>query len=190
MILATKYQWPRVPVEYAGPRVPIRPKVGSLANMAASAVGRHGVPWKQFFDACEQDQGLEYSQCIKLILKNTGSYTIPAPTPPRPLRVPDKGRTVQLSPGTLVICPPNLLQQWRWEISKHTEPGSLKILVMETGNDRLPPVEELTTFDIVLFSRFRFDREEEIGFYRLSSRAPYRSPLRDIHWKRLIVDEV
>lgn len=185
VIMATKYHWPQVPAKYA---LQTRPKIGTLADMASAAIQRYQIPWRQFFDAWDQDQGVEYPACIKKILENTDSYMVSPPESSRSTRRPQEGRKVRLSPGTIVVCPPNLLQQWRSEIAKHTAPDSLKILVMENRNVELPPIDELVTYDVILFTRFRFDHERSVDRYH--NGRSYHSPLVDIHWKRIIFDEV
>lgn len=120
------------------------------------------------------------------------------------------GTQVWLSHGTLVVVPDTLLSQWRHEITKHVQPGILKVLVIGPVNkklgDEVPPLSELLLFDIVLIPHSRFAREEEqtgyvsrclctyVGRTRVvACNCPppvrYLSPLTSIHWKRLIVDE-
>lgn len=153
--------------------------------MAASAVGRYGIPWGQAFES-----GDDYSQCVKYLKENTGSYSIPPPKTARPLRRRAFAQRVRLSTATIVVCPPNLFEHWRWEIAKHTEPGSLKVLEMNDSKRAIPGIEELLTYDLLLFSRQRFDAEERIGEMNYRGAAAYTTPLSYIHWKRIIVDEV
>ncbi|KAI9839561.1 MAG: hypothetical protein M1819_002187 [Sarea resinae] len=218
-ILASKGYWPRIPIEHSEDLTPVRERVGSLQDMAASAIGRHSVPWKTHFERLSSF-GDDYSQCIERIKKNVGSYMIRPPQATlRKSRatVATHGRRIRLCTSTLIIVPPNLLQQWKNEIYKHTEDGALRVLVMDSPKKGLPPSEELAEYDVVLFSRTRFEREIRDGEDAKGRRAPlgkqlkcfcpyipgtrekdcdcfrpeevYNSPLKELHWLRLIVDE-
>jgi len=107
------------------------------------------------------------------------------------------------------------LHQWQLEIKKHVAEGGLNVLVMDSKAE-LPRATELAKYDIVLFSRSRFEQEILDGadkHGRRPSRGPanqcqcpyvgatrmrdcscsqdglYHSPLRDLHWLRIIIDE-
>ncbi|KAI9849000.1 MAG: hypothetical protein M1837_005891 [Sclerophora amabilis] len=64
---------------------------------------------------------------------------------------------------------------------------------MDSNDKRLPDLSELLTFDIVLFSRTRFEKEERDERMPnenvTSEPVQYNSPLKNIHWKRIIIDE-
>jgi E3 ubiquitin-protein ligase SHPRH len=47
-----------------------------------------------------------------------------------------------LSGGTLVVCPPALLSQWRSEIAAHTAPGALRVEVYEGVHSLLPHLDD------------------------------------------------
>lgn len=176
--------------------------------MAAAAAARHRAPWKQHFDVLRDETGEDYARCIRAVRSHPQMYTIPAPCQrrPRPGKAAPKARTVMLSTGTIVVCPVNLVQQWMAEISKHTKPGTLQVLTAEDDGEPLPSAESLLEYDIVLLSRSRFDKEGldfsspyldngKSGHVPYCKGCPgrrcnYRSTLRDIHWKRIIVDEV
>lgn len=213
LILATREISSQIPVEYSLGTIPVRRRVGSLLDMSAAAIGRTGTPWKGFFDLQEQE-GSDYSQCKDAIRKNPGHYHIPGPIPRRasrnPIQIPP--RKVLLSTATLIVVPANLVRQWQREINKHTR--GLKVLVVKDPKHELPPAAELAGYDIILFSRPRFEKESRDGSdgqgRRASSSAKHRfdcdgeigqicscfqvdkvyySPLRDLHFKRLITDE-
>jgi hypothetical protein len=183
--------------------------------MAAAAIGRTGTPWQDYF-ARKKAEGYEFSKCLDAIQRGKGYYFIPSPVRRResrhPVIVPP--RKVWLTTATLVVVPANLVKQWVFEIKKHTE--GLKVLVMDKNQDQLPPAEKLTEYDIILFSRQRFDKEAQDGSDKLGRRLTntskecrcpyigstrtrdctcfreedvYRSPLKDLHFKRLITDE-
>ncbi|KAI9820699.1 MAG: hypothetical protein M1827_005068 [Pycnora praestabilis] len=218
VILASKHHWPRIPVEHSEGLLPRRKEVGSLQDMVAATIGRSPIPWKPHFDRL-RDLGEDHKGCVDIIKQNIGSYEIPGPLPKRLSRatVLPKPRKIQLCPCTLIIVPPNLLQQWRTEITKHTDEGSLHVLVME-GKKELPSMDELSSYDIVLFSRTRWERETRDGEDSKGRRTPfgtqelkcncsyigdtrerdcqcfrpdqvYNSSLRQLHWLRIIVDE-
>ncbi|CAO3648295.1 unnamed protein product [Mucor hiemalis] len=121
--------------------------------------------------------------------------------------------TVYLSNATLVVVPDNLVAQWSGEIYKHIFDGQLKFVTYDDDSKQpiLPPIQ-LADFDLVLISQNRFSqentkggldfksrscqcpgihstREERACVCFLSSPDTYISPLLQVHWKRLIVDE-
>ncbi|KAL1851553.1 hypothetical protein Plec18170_006372 [Paecilomyces lecythidis] len=193
IILATRGHVPRIPTEYQETTNPVRSKVGSLMEMAAASAGRNSLPWKAHFDLL-RESGVFYERCVKACEANRGVYMIPAPaskygnrgsatyTRPPPTRL-------ILCPGTLVVVPPNLVDHWVHEIANHTE--GLKVLTIRHGADKTPPAAELLHYDIVLFSRPRFEREagEAINNRRAPAKLEYNSPLKALHWLRIIVDE-
>jgi hypothetical protein len=159
----------------------------------------------QCFDSLRRSGGVELAECIKAIRKYTKRFIIPPPVSPRPARTHTlpPPRIITLSTATIIVCPPGLVQQWIAEISQHTERDSLKLLLMDSPQKRLPPTEALLEYDVVLFSRAMFDNEAADNSHHASSDHTYapnystsgiqrgrRSPLRDIYWKRIIVDEV
>ncbi|KAI9508447.1 P-loop containing nucleoside triphosphate hydrolase protein [Russula earlei] len=134
----------------------------------------------------------------------------------RPLRKSiDRGfRTMYLTSATLIVVPPNLLAQWNSEILKHClgldeSDDALRFLVVNP-KDELPAAKVLASnYDIVLlnhetFARevSKFDRGKAFTWavckcpgYK-GSRVPdckcdppKFSPLFQIRWKRLVVDE-
>ena len=188
LILATKHIPAAIPDIYRGPLV--RAKVASLADMAAACITRNGVPWKSEFAHDE----FPFSNCIEVIRRNPGCYAIPRPQERRALRneaAKVSSLKIYLSHASLIIVPPNLVQQWQQEITKHT--NGLKVLVV-VENRQLPPVEQLLELDIILFSSTRFERflvdPFRIERYRQGgSTWVSESPLLQIHFKRCIVDE-
>lgn len=215
LILATRDLPSRIPGEYSVGSIPVRKKTGTLKEMAASAAGRASIPWKQYFSK-EASDGYEMSECVKALREGAGHYFLPAPAPRRSTRNPIETapRKIWLTSATIVVVPANLVQQWVQEIQKHT--AGLRVLIVKNGNEKLPPAEEMAEFDIILFSKPRFDRESKDGIdsqgrgigsankacdcpYIGSSRERnctcfkvddvYRSPLKNLHFKRLITDE-
>ncbi|EME88215.1 uncharacterized protein MYCFIDRAFT_27902 [Pseudocercospora fijiensis CIRAD86] len=215
LILATKNHLPSFPKQYS--TVPVRSKTGSLSQMAISAINRSSYSWKveaarmraygqRLPERCEQmlEEYLPRYQ-IPGVRHRWNRYTVlPAP------------QDITMAPTTIIVVPGNLIKQWRREIDKHVEIGALKVLVVDDRKVLLPPPEELRTYDVVLFTRNRFDLEDQDGQdstgrrmstvplvctcpYRGATRDRmctclkeadlYRSPLKKLHFKRLIVDE-
>jgi hypothetical protein len=192
LILATRHLPTQGPDIFGVADPPKRPRIASLADMAASCTTRNGVPWKPYLDAYQSQTGDEYTRWAEALSRNPGFYNIPPPEsrraatrrPPQLDTPLQKPQVIYLSNGSLVIVPNNLIAQWKQEIHKHTE--SLKVLYMGLSKATefpLPDVEELLKYDIVLFSQGRFEKiGREIGGFEAS-------PLAQIHFKRCIVDE-
>ncbi|KAF1917048.1 P-loop containing nucleoside triphosphate hydrolase protein [Ampelomyces quisqualis] len=236
VILATKGHCPKIPAAYL-PSLPVRDRVGRLSDMAAATIGRQSVPARALIEQSEVSDGADYT-CFKNALdRNIAFYEIPAELPRRNryTEMPPP-RQLAMCSGTIVVVPRNLLHQWQSEIRKHVLPGGLKVLVIDSLSKRvakdkqihdtdeymvfaseLPAPTELMKFDVVLFTRNRFEmevvdvtdehgRRKPVGVTRIcncpcigSSRIPdcncvqtgtvYESPLRKLHWLRIIIDE-
>ena len=213
LILASKGMAPQIPVEYSIGTTPIRKTTGSLLDMAAAVVSRTGTPWMYSFSRYFA-QEYELSNCASAIRRNRAFYNLPMHMRREQSRITvPKERKILLTDATIVVVPANLVQQWIQEINKHTE--GLKVLILSNSKDELPPAEDMAEYDIILFSRQRFDKESQDGSdsngrrtstltvcncpYIGSSRTRnctclkeediYRSPLKDLHFKRLITDE-
>lgn len=181
LILAT-LDTPSVPPELYQPEVPIRERVGSLCDMAASCATRHSVPWKSYFGKNSEFESITSSNVFK---RNPGYYLVPPPAPRRSLRLSSSSvyvqppKTMYLSTTSLVIVPNNLLAQWQDEIRKHTT--GVKVFTIKK-DDTIPSHQKLMEYDIVLMSQARFEaivRDFEVG----------DSPLGSVQFKRCIVDE-
>ena len=208
-ILATKGHWPQIPPEFSIGLHPVRREVGTLMQMAASAVARARIPWRTYFQ--ELGSSGEYHEaCLALLEDNISSYIVPGPetrcrhgaysTP--------EVRLILLCSATLVIVPPNLLMQWKTEIELHFEEESLKVLYLNSQDPAMPSVRDLLPYDIIVMTKQRFEREmathdvirrsSEVDTHctcpynygcHCSARTIYRSPLKDLHFLRIIVDE-
>jgi hypothetical protein len=86
---------------------------------------------------------------------------------------------IVVAASTLLVVPTDLVRQWKEEIEKHLEPGSLRVLSLRNSKDKFRTPQEMATFDVVLMSVARFTDAAE---------ADDRS-LRGVHWKRIVVDE-
>lgn len=215
LILSTRYHLPKVPAAYALP--PVRKTTASLADMAVSAVNRSSVPWRIEFERIRHSSQDDMSSCVKRLEDEPPCYEIPV----EPVRwnrktIVPPALTKTLAATTILVVPRNLCKQWHSEIQKHVEEGVLRILLMEDPKARLPAARELRKYDVVLFSRSRFEMEVKDGAddrgRRMVSRPPsctcpyigatrtvdchcvklddlYESPLKRLHFKRLIIDE-
>ncbi|KAF2717785.1 hypothetical protein K431DRAFT_322880 [Polychaeton citri CBS 116435] len=214
LILATKDLMPRIPPHLE--TIPIRTSVGSLADMAAAKVTRASVPWKIEFDRIRHAFGEDMRSCVQRIERHPPTYDIPSEPARwnRRTKLPAP-RSMYITATTLIVVPRNLQTQWTSEIAKHVEKDALNVLVVDHDKD-VPPPEALRRFDVILFSRNRFEREIRDGFdkqgrnpaninmtcscpYIGSTRQrdctcatiddQYDSPLKHLHFKRLIIDE-
>ncbi|KAJ3846868.1 hypothetical protein EV368DRAFT_52122 [Lentinula lateritia] len=132
-------------------------------------------------------------------------------------RTSDRGRDnpgpriMYLSVATLIVLPPNLISQWDREIHKHCKEMPRVLIVR--SNTVLPPARDLAAnYDIILITYSRFcdeDRKANIAnahTWKLCKcfgiedprvslqpkcrcKTPDISPLLQIRWKRLVVDE-
>lgn len=215
LILSTKGVLPAIPVQYSvqKPSTVVR----SLMDICVDNINRQSLPWKNFFEQREEDTGESYDNLVARLQASKCSYEIPR----IPLRF---NRTTTIPPPTvktlaattIIVVPRNLCTQWQAEIEKHTEHGSLTVLVMNDLRADLPPPDEMRQYDIILFSRNRFEQEIRDGSDRqgrrfsktpLSCACPYikatrtrdctclrpedlyDSPLKQLHFLRIIIDE-
>lgn len=196
LVLATKGHWPSVPPEYSIDRHPVRSKVGSLMRMAAAATAQARVPWRSFFQDLS-DAGESHDNCLTALKENNPFYIIPAPIPRRSRRpsVAPPGKTIKLCPATLIIVPQNLLSQWREQIESHLSENALQVLYLDTLDKvGIQSADELLPYDIILMSRKRLEQEispgESLAFASAADDpVDYHSPLRDLHFLRVIMDE-
>jgi SNF2 family DNA or RNA helicase len=215
LILATRDHLPKVPAAYALP--PVRATTASLADIAVSAINRMSIPWKVEFERIRHASQEEMSSCADKLEKQPPTYEIPV----EPVRwnrktvIPHPLKKI-LAATTILVVPRNLCKQWHSEIQKHVNEGVLRILLMEEPKAVLPESLELRRYDVVLFSRSRFEMEIKDGAdergRRMVFRPPsctcpyigatrtvdchcvktddlYESPLKQLHFKRLIIDE-
>lgn len=181
LILSTKDFSSQIPVEHSVGSIPVRRTTGSLVDMVASSIGRFGLPVGYALSQIESEGGTEFRRIREALARGAGYYWYTPNSPGRESRnkqniVPKK---IWLTKATLVVVPSNLVQQWVQEIKKHT--SGLNYLVMDNPITNLPAAEVLATYDIILFSKRRFAKE---ATDQVSS-----TPLKDLHFKRLITDE-
>ncbi|KAF2433384.1 hypothetical protein EJ08DRAFT_629179 [Tothia fuscella] len=218
LVMATRYHLPRTPPQHLrGPA--LRQKVGSLSQMAGASLGRHSVSAKAHFSWFHPDDDLirplkviesEWpSYEIPIESRRSNRTTRSIPPPPRRLR---------LCSATIIVVPRNLIHQWEAEIKKHVYDGAdgLKVLTLKDNTQQLPRASDLLEYHIILFSKSRFEKEHDDGldsqgrtanFLGTECRCPYigatrvrdctcmkpediyHSPLKDLHFLRIIIDE-
>ncbi|PQE11525.1 hypothetical protein CJF31_00011055 [Rutstroemia sp. NJR-2017a BVV2] len=205
LILATKHLSSKAPVEYSVGSIPVRKTTGSLMDMAASTIGRTGTPWKKDLTRLEFEHGYEFSRVRTALKQGAGFYWLPPARRRRQTRnpTPIPPRKIWLTNATLVVVPANLISQWKEEIKKHA-PG-LDFFIVDSPKTTLPPAQELADFDLILFSKPAFEKEfrdrgdestspsctcsDAGGIHEADCGYLKGSPLKDLHFKRLITDE-
>ncbi|KAG5984033.1 hypothetical protein E4U55_006262 [Claviceps digitariae] len=184
LILATRDLPNRPPkaCELAG--APTRPRIASLADMAASCATRNAIPWKCYFKTWGRQLGADFEQCEKALRRNSGYYIQEVPDLRRSTRRSSRQPTFTkhyLSGATLIVVPNNLVSQWKQEIVKHTT--GLDICFLCRRCDEVPCVERLVELDMLVFSQSRFE------WLVRHQGGVEESPLSGVHFKRCIVDE-
>ncbi|KAI8363475.1 SNF2 family N-terminal domain-containing protein [Mortierella sp. GBAus27b] len=183
----------------------------SLRSLAAAAVKKGCVDYRRIQDYLNhgslellEEHLVYYYQAEANTANSRGSL-------PRAkqFKMVERPTKVFLSSTTLVIVPSNLADQWCNEVNKHTEDHALKLLRIESGLDQeIPDHKTLMKYDMVLITQTRFAKEYEPGAYSqnhtrvnqgcscstlyVSCRCPVPrtiSPLMQVRWKRVIVDE-
>lgn len=180
VILATRGHWPRIPPEFSTNLYPIRHKVGKLVDMTAAAIARQQIPWRSYFQEVAQNES-----CVAILEKNVGSYTI-VPRPAKHMRRPSmalKEQVIRLCPVTLVVVPVNLFHHWQNEMASHIEKDALKVILVRTMDNPMPTEDEMIISDVVIIIKQRFEREMK------PLDPSYESPLKSLHFLRIIVDE-
>lgn len=217
VIVATKGHLPKIPGHYIDPPIK-RSAVGSLSQMTIASANRHSVPFESHLDRLTSRKFDALTPCLEQVAACPPMYRQPVQvvrfqrntTIPPPLEL-------TMCKGTIIVVPRNLVHQWELEFRKHVHNDCLRTLVMDSPRKDLPSVSALREYDVVLFSRQRFEREIADGKDALGRRAAdgaklvcrcpyigasrkrdctclnekdvYQSPLKKLHWLRLIIDE-
>ncbi|KAM7194919.1 P-loop containing nucleoside triphosphate hydrolase protein [Rhypophila sp. PSN 637] len=197
LCLATRHMPARMPEEQlteeqlkALAKPVVRPKLGSLADMAAARVAKSGTSWKPKLEGWYDDK--YYDRCIEAIKRNPGFYTIRQLPRRRTTRFSLTSEDlppshVYLSHASLVVVPPNLAVQWTEEIKKHTT--GMKVFLCAQSPDAIPSVKDLLEYDLVLFSSTVFDQLARDRRNMPDGTIALDNPLARVHFKRCIVDE-
>ncbi|KAF8966406.1 SNF2 family N-terminal domain-containing protein [Flammula alnicola] len=107
------------------------------------------------------------------------------------------GKTIQIialfvsdgSKPNLVVAPTVAIMQWRNEIATHTD--GLKVLVWH-GSSRESDAAELKKYDVVLTTYAILEscfRKQQSGFKRKGMIVKEKSPVHQVHWNRVVLDE-
>lgn len=182
-IMATKGHLPRIPPEHSLYLHPIRPNVGTLMQMTAATIGREQIPFRSYFKELA-DAGNSHDRCVAMLEENIGSYLIRSPLKESRRGQPavTKWDQIHLCPATLILVPTGLFRQWENEIALHIEKDALRVLYLDFSEGKVPSKERLLSFDIILMSQKRFEQE-------IDNKNGYLSPLRGLHFLRVIADE-
>lgn len=173
--------------------------------------------WGDTVDIRSHEEQLEASNLSQLLQANTPFYHhYPVKSPMYALgpsrtrdRISEYPRVMHLTTATLVVVPINLLGQWDREILKHCQ-STLRYLVVR-NTTQIPSARVLASdYDLILMTDSRFRREsvknKVAQLHKLKpctctpfpgSRVPNCrcpsdpavSPLLQIRWKRLVIDE-
>ncbi|PON67600.1 Cdk-activating kinase assembly factor [Parasponia andersonii] len=81
------------------------------------------------------------------------------------------------SKTTLIVCPPSVFSTWITQLGDHTRPGSFKVYMYY--GERTNNAEELKKYDIVLTTYSTLATENSWS----------NSPLKEVNWWRVILDE-
>ncbi|ESZ89833.1 hypothetical protein SBOR_9784 [Sclerotinia borealis F-4128] len=160
LILSTKGLASQIPVEHSVGSIPVRSTTGSLLDMAASTIGRLGVPWEIVLRKIESDQGTKFNRAREALQRETGYYWH-IPDPPQHEEanlISTSPRKIWLTKTTLIVVRSNLIDQWIQEIEKHAT--GLNYLVITDMRSLLPTAEVLATYDVILLTQKILEREE------------------------------
>ncbi|KAF8947839.1 hypothetical protein BGZ47_007648 [Haplosporangium gracile] len=182
--------------------------IPSLRDFAAATVKTRAVNYRHVKDYINPDI-MDTLEDSLLFYHESGSSEQNRQSKSRHTKTSEPPVEIYLSSATLVIVPPNLVDQWCNEINKHTEDGALKVFTITNNSQEFPNLRTLLQYDLVLISQNRFAKEYTPGPYSMK-RAPVNktncqcstvydrcrclppraiSPLMQVRWKRIIVDE-
>ena len=168
----------------------------SLKEMAGRVAVQRNLPWKPFFEHLERSRNESYSACENLLGRELSHYNVEVPKRrTRGAATPGlETRTIFLSSVTLIVVPENLQKHWESEIQTHFEAGPTPALRYLSLKQRpFPPIEHILKCNILLITRHLFENEMVFvpdGFDARGARKEgYVTPLRRIHFLRIIFDE-
>ena len=197
VILATRGHYPSIPTScLENEEEKLHERTPSLLAMAARQIKQKGYPWKNEFYALKRG-GEHFDRCIAELKKYERSFIEPLPgvrTPARSTKREQDKKILRICSATLIIVPPNLVTQWESEITKHIDEDAIDYKVIHKSEDEIPQWTELIKYDIILMSKSRFEKEyrdDDLHTGRNLQRgtSKYKSPLTDLRWLRIIIDE-
>ncbi|KAF9091536.1 hypothetical protein BGX23_005076 [Mortierella sp. AD031] len=181
--------------------------IPSLRNYAAATIKTRAVDYRHAQDYISPDV-MDTLENALLYYHDDGSLEQNRQSRSRQTKNSELPVEIYLSSATLVIVPPNLIDQWCNEINKHTEDSALKLFTITKATQEFPDLRTLMSYDLVLISQSRFEKEYVPGAYSLKHSLDKTnckcntvydhcrcippqaiSPLMQIRWKRIIVDE-
>uniref|UniRef100_A0A8D2LUB8 Transcription termination factor 2 n=1 Tax=Varanus komodoensis TaxID=61221 RepID=A0A8D2LUB8_VARKO len=101
-----------------------------------------------------------------------------------------KDSPVILSDATLIVCPASLIHHWEKEVERHVATGKLKVCLYH-GPNRIKNTTVLADYDVVVTTYSILAKEiptQKEDADMADKSFPF-SPLRWIHWTRIILDE-
>eukprot|EP01113_Clastostelium_recurvatum_P036839 TRINITY_DN5315_c0_g1_i1.p1 TRINITY_DN5315_c0_g1~~TRINITY_DN5315_c0_g1_i1.p1 ORF type:complete len:724 (-),score=227.43 TRINITY_DN5315_c0_g1_i1:115-2286(-) len=160
------------------PSSPVR----SLLELASRAIHNHGVPYAGLVPA-------EVEAYIEALPPTYVDTVRERWSPRRSKSSPDLSLRVYLSSATLVVVPHTIIDQWAGELQLH---NTLNVLVVR-NKDPLPPALQLLQYDVVVITHSRLSSEPGLDslstFVDHPKPATKVSPLLQVYWQRMIVDE-
>lgn len=155
---------------------PLRDGVQTLQHFSLLSLAQGQIPWR--------DHTIALPKHIRRMIKLSRPYFLRQGTSsPRDSFARAKlDCKVYLASCTLVVVPDNLLDQWSFEVAKHCKPGSLKVEVVASADQPMPPVAVILKRHMLLINQSSISRE-------LSAIREGTSSLAQVFFQRLIVDE-
>ncbi|KAG5361594.1 putative ATP-dependent helicase C23E6.02 [Yarrowia sp. E02] len=155
-------------------KLPTNGKVTQLKVLVAQKVAELGAPWGLYAERLSPS-------CVSVLSSIRCTFLMPEIPRVRvssrtaASREQNPPRRIHLTAATLLVCPDSLPFQWLTETKKHTE--NLKVIHISSV-EKIPDLETVLDADLVIVTNSV-----------LKEVFSNRSHIRDIRWKRLIVDE-
>lgn len=199
LICLTKFEISKIPLDLLlYHEIEIQDSVKSLTKLCREKVAQSSIPW-QYYNLPES---------LKQDLKENPGYfcmqhdideSFNSAVQPRKRSNNNKNsatlRKLYMCSTSLVVVPDNLFSQWSDEIAKHVDEGYLKVLCIANhiknkddtdtvtsiyfSNTVPQDIPFLISYDVILFAQSALSR----------SINDKQSPIQNIYWKRLIIDE-